>query len=732
MERAALPVGCRLRRTGHQLRAVQRGGRTGRPDPRGRRRPGDTRTAARGRRLRLARLPARRRTRHALRLPGARPLAARARPPLQPGEAAARSVRPRRGRPDRQPRLPVRAFTGRPGPRRQRRALHAGSGHRPVLRLGRRPAAAHAVRGLGDLRGPCARADPGAPRGPGPAARHLRRTRPPRRHRAPDLARGDGGRADAGAPVRPGRGAPGPRTVQLLGLQHHRLLRPAQRVRRLRQPGPAGQRVQGDGEGAARGRPGGHPRRGLQPHGRGQRTRSHAVLPGHRQRLLLPSGGRRLGALLRHHGHRQQPADAAPLRAPADHGLAAVLGHRDARRRLPLRPRGHPGPAVPRGGPAVRVLRPDPAGPGDQPRQADRRTLGRGGGRLPGGQLPAAVVGVERPLPGRRTGLLARRARVAGRVRLPADRLLRPVPAQQAPAPRERQLRHRARRVHAAGPGVVQREAQRGQRRGQPGRGEPQPVLELRGGGRHRRSRRARIAGPPAAQPPRHAAAVAGHPHAVPRRRTRAQPAGQQQRLLPGQRDLLDRLAAHRRAARPRRLHPAPDRAARRAPGAAPAPLLPGRDRDERRAAAARPDVAAARRARDDRAGLAARGRALRRRLPQRRRDRRTGRVRTQADRRLLPAAAQRLLGAGRLPPARPHVRGTLDDPRRHGRPGGRPGRTGAQGGDAAAGGGPEPGAVDPSVAREGRVTHPDRPDRTDPAGPVRPVRFSAGAGTSP
>ena len=262
---------------------------------------------------------------------------------------------------------------------------------------------------------------------PAGAARHLRRTRAPRGRRAPDLPRRHGGRADAGAPVRPGRRAPGPGPVQLLGLQHDRLLRAAQRLRRPRHPRPAGQRVQVDGEGAARGRPRSDPRRGLQPHRRGQRAGPDPLLPRHRQRLVLPPGGRRLGALLRHHRHRQQPADAPPVRPPADHGLAALLGHRDARRRLPLRPGGHAGPPVPRGGPALGVLRPDPAGPGDQPCQADRRAVGRGRGRLPGGQLPAAVVGVERQVPGRRTGLLARRARFARRVRLPADRLLRPV-----------------------------------------------------------------------------------------------------------------------------------------------------------------------------------------------------------------------------------------------------------------------------------------------------------------
>ena len=46
-----------------------------------------------------------------------------------------------------------------------------------------------------------------------------------------------------------------------------------------------------------------------------------------------------------------------------------------------------------------------------------------------------------------------------------------------------------------AGPGVLQREAQRGQRRGQQRRREPQPVLELRRRGRDRPTRRPRRCG---------------------------------------------------------------------------------------------------------------------------------------------------------------------------------------------------------------------------------------------
>ena len=101
-----------------------------------------------------------------------------------------------------------------------------------------------------------------------------------------------------------------------------------------------------------------------------------AVVPRHRQRGVLPARRGATGALLRHDGHRQQPADAQPARAAAHHGLAALLGHRDARGRLPLRPGRHARPAVPRGRPAERVLRPRAPGPGRLPGQAHRRAVG--------------------------------------------------------------------------------------------------------------------------------------------------------------------------------------------------------------------------------------------------------------------------------------------------------------------------------------------------------------------
>ena len=89
-------------------------------------------------------------------------------------------------------------------------------------------------------------------------------------------------------------------------------------------------------------------------------------------------------------------------------------------------------------------------------------------------------------------------------------RLRRPLPGRRPPPVPQHQLRHLPRRVHAQRPGVVQRQAQRGQRRGEPGRREPQPVLELRRRGADRRRRRARPAGPAAAQLPGHADALPG------------------------------------------------------------------------------------------------------------------------------------------------------------------------------------------------------------------------------
>src|ERR1700742_1675069 len=131
----------------------------------------------------------------------------------------------------------------------------------------------------------------------------------------------------------------------------------------------------------------------------------------------------------------------------------------------------------------------------------------------------------------------------------------RPPPAGRPAPPRLDQLHHRARRLHPERPGLLQREAQRGQRRGQPGRRRRQPVLELRRRRPHRRPRGQRAAGPAAAQPDQHPAAVPGGADAARRGRARPDPGRQQQRLLPGQRDLLGGLGTGRAVRRPGLVH---------------------------------------------------------------------------------------------------------------------------------------------------------------------------------
>jgi hypothetical protein len=250
-------------------------------------------------------------------------------------------------------------------------------------------------------------------------------------------------------------------------------------------------------------------------------------------------------------------------------------------------------------------------------------------GRLPGGQLPDAVVGVEWPLPGHGPRLLARCRPHPGRLRLPADRQLRPLRQDRPPPVRQHQLRDRARRVHPHRPGLLRPQAQRGERRGQPGRHRRQPLVEQRRGRPERRP-----GGPddPRAAPPRpddHAAAQPGRAHDQARRRARPLPGRQQQRLLPGQRALLARLGAPGPGLpgllRRSRRFPEP------APGLLAAPVLRGRAHLRRRAV--RHLMVPAGRRGDDGRRLAGGLRQVARRLPERRRAARPGPARQAAPR---------------------------------------------------------------------------------------------------
>ena len=144
-------------------------------------------------------------------------------------------------------------------------------------------------------------------------------------------------------------------------------------------------------------------------------------------------------------------------------------------------------------------------------RAADRRGLGRGRPlsrrRVPGDGLG----GMERPLPRRDAPLRPRRSGTRRRGRHPHRRQRRSVRRRRPAAGEQHQLRHLSRRLHAARSGELQRQAQRGQRRGQPRRDQRQRELELRRRGRDVRSR-GESAAPAAGEEPR------GDPHALARR----------------------------------------------------------------------------------------------------------------------------------------------------------------------------------------------------------------------
>ncbi len=169
-----------------------------------------------------------------------------------------------------------------------------------------------------------------------------------------------------------------------------------------------------------------------------------------------------------------------------------------------------------------------------------------GPGRLPGRQLPGAVVGVERHLPRHDARLLAR----PGGTPATSPRALTGSTDLYEDDGRDPFASINFITAHdgftLARPRLLQREAQRGQPGGQPRRHRRQPLLELRRRGPDRRPGDPRAARAPAAQLPGHAAPLAGHADAARRRRDGPHPARQQQRLVPGQRDLLVRLGRRR------------------------------------------------------------------------------------------------------------------------------------------------------------------------------------------
>ena len=247
---------------------------------------------ARPQRRRLARPPRGRRARPGLRPARPRPVAARPRPPLQPVQAAARPLRAR----DRRPlRLARPAFRRRPRHTRgtwtcattranalkarvTRRAYDWGDDRHPHTPLADTVLYELHVKGFTKRNPAVPEALRGTYAGPGHDASiaHLQAAR---RHR---------GEPAAGAPARrrAASGDDGP--DELLGLQHDRLLLPRAALRQRHDGAATRDEFRAMVRRAARRRHRGDPRRRLQPHRRGRRTRSDDQLARPRQRQLLP------------------------------------------------------------------------------------------------------------------------------------------------------------------------------------------------------------------------------------------------------------------------------------------------------------------------------------------------------------------------------------------------------------------------------------------------------------
>ena len=351
---------------------------------------------------------------------------------------------------------------------------------------------------------------------------------------------------------------------QLLGLQHDQLFRAAPQLCRQRAGQRERERVQADGQEPARGGDRGHHRRGVQPYGGGQPPRADSLFQGHRQPYVLPADARRSTLLHGFHGLRQLAQRAAPDRVAHDRRFPALLGDGDARRWVPLRPRGDAGARRERHQQIFGVPGDHPSGPGVESGQADRRAVGHRHGRLSGGQFSGAVDRVERALPRHGAQILEGRRFADRRVRVPHQRFVGPVPDERQAALRQHQFHHQPRRLFAQRSRQLQRQAQRGQRREQQRRRQQQPLLELRRGRSDRRREDQRVAPTPAAQFSGDVAAEPGRADAAGRRRIRTHPVRQQQRVLPGRRNFVAGLEARQARAAASLVHAGVDQAAQR------------------------------------------------------------------------------------------------------------------------------------------------------------------------
>ena len=400
---------------------------------------------------------------------------------LQPGQAAARPLRARPSRArcsgiPRSPRTTPRLRAVRPAlaSSRPRRSTGATTG-RPATAAGR----------LGHVRAARQGLHEAASRRPRGAARHLRRPRAPGgdRRTCCDL----GVTAVELLPVHQfvhDRALVGARAAQLLGLPVDRLLRAPRRA--YAAGGPRSPEFKAMVQALHAAGPRGHPRRRLQPHRRGRRATARRCASA---AWTTPptTACRRPAPLRRRHRLRQHARRAPPHGRCGSSWTRCATGRGDARRRVPLRPRGRA---------RARRQRLRPARPRScrrsartrcWPRSSSSPSPGTSAGGYEVGDFPAGwsewngrYRDTVRDFWRGTEGTLADFATRARGLRGPLRR--------RRPAPDGvDQPRHRPRRVHARRPRQLRRQAQRGQRRGQPRRHRRQPQLELRRRGADRR-----------------------------------------------------------------------------------------------------------------------------------------------------------------------------------------------------------------------------------------------------
>ena len=276
------------------------------------------------------------------------------------------------------------------------------------------------------------------------------------------------------------------------------------------------------------------------------------VVPRHRQHRVLPARSGAPRSLPRLHRLRQHARPAARAGDSTSCSTACATGSR----RCTSTASGSTSRPCSAGGirRSIRPRRSSSACARDpvlSRREADRRAVGPGSGRVPGRRFPAGVGGVERQVPRRRAPVLARRHRRGRRAGVAPERAAA-TSTPPATAARSASVNfvtcHDGFTLHD----LVSYEHKHNEANGEGNRdgtdynlsrnwGVEGPATTTHSGARARARQ---------AQPARDAGVLAGRADAVPRRRARPHPARQQQRLLPRRAAHLGPLGPRRRPGR--------------------------------------------------------------------------------------------------------------------------------------------------------------------------------------